>query len=174
MNRIVALGVSLFLAIVGIALLDGDRTAVAGHSRCSGCCGCSGCHGRTPLIDHRCHGCRGWRCNGCHGCYGRTSCCNGSVVSEQEQEEVNETTPYVPGDLPQPAPEGAATEAEDGSDAEAASDETAVNFQLIKEAVFDENGIFKYVYKKVENDKSRIANKRFERSPVTYRPAQFR
>jgi len=40
MNRILILGVAMFLAIVGIALIGGEKTAVAGHG-CHGCC-CGG------------------------------------------------------------------------------------------------------------------------------------
>lgn len=178
MNRIVALGISLFFAIVGIALLDGDRTAEAGHSGCCGCSGCSGCSGCDGCSG--CHGCGGWRllgrrrCRGCCGCVGSTNCCNGACSGELEIEDA-----YVPGtegNEPEPAPEGDAPAAEGDADAgaEAASDQTIISFQSIKEAVFDENGKLKYVYKKSENDKSQIANKRFDRSPVTYHPAQFR
>ena len=62
MNRIVVLGVAIFLALVGIALVGGEQTAEAGLFNRGGGCGCAcdggGCHGRR-----RCHG----RCDGCHG-----------------------------------------------------------------------------------------------------------
>ncbi len=38
MNRVFVFGVAVFFAIVGIALLGGEKQAVAGH-------GCNGCHG---------------------------------------------------------------------------------------------------------------------------------
>jgi hypothetical protein len=76
MNRVVLLGVAVFLAIVGIALLGGgSNTALAGHG-CCGCCGggcdcggwcgggCGGCHG-----GYGCHG-GGHGCHGGYGCHG--------------------------------------------------------------------------------------------------------
>jgi hypothetical protein len=77
MNRIVVLGVAMFFALVGIALVGGENKASAlGHRGCNGY-GCNGGHG-----GHGHHGgCNGW--NGCNGykngccassCHGRKRC----------------------------------------------------------------------------------------------------
>src|SRR5262249_20680435 len=89
MNRIVVLGLALFFALVGIALIGGDSKAVAFGHRCGGCNACGGCHG-----GHRCHGgggcharCHGGhrRCHGgCNGCNG--GCCGGSAVQAPEKQ----------------------------------------------------------------------------------------
>jgi hypothetical protein len=75
MNRILVYGVAGFFAIMVIALVQNENTAVAGHGKhhkchgCSGCDGCFGCHGCHGCFGcHGCHGCFG--CDGCHGCYG--------------------------------------------------------------------------------------------------------
>lgn len=82
MNRKVALGVLFFFAIVGIALMGGEKAAVAGHG-CHGCAGvvaCGGCDGEVA-----CHGLKLFqRCQGvapaCCGkevapvCHGRVRC----------------------------------------------------------------------------------------------------
>lgn len=78
MNRLFVLGIATFVAVVGIALVGGEKVAVAGHgchgcSGCSGDCGgapscggapaCCGCHGgllaRLHARKHRCCGCSG-------------------------------------------------------------------------------------------------------------------
>jgi len=57
MNRALVFGIAMFIAVVGIALVGGEKSvAVAGH----GCHGCSGCDG----------GCDGGCSNDC-GCGGR-------------------------------------------------------------------------------------------------------
>ncbi len=74
MNRALIFGIAIFFAVVGIALLGADNTAVAGH----GCCGCNGggghCGGGGCLGGlfggHGCHG------NG-HGCHGNSHGCCG-------------------------------------------------------------------------------------------------
>jgi hypothetical protein len=91
MNRIVVLGLALFFALVGIALIGGDSKAVAFGHRCGGCNGCaSSCHG-----GHRCHGGGGChsRCHGRHRCHGGCNggcngggCCGGSVVQAPEKQ----------------------------------------------------------------------------------------
>lgn len=90
MNRALVLGIAIFFAVVGIALLGGESKAVAGHGchgchACAGCdCGgcvgaCDGCHcsGRVGLLARlrarRCHSCRG--CHACHGCHAVVTCC---------------------------------------------------------------------------------------------------
>ena len=101
MNRTLVFGIAIFLAVVGIAMIGGEKQAIAGHGcscdcsddcsacdndksckckgrhRCSGrkdrCCGRDRCSGRDRCCGkERCHG----RCKGrCHGrCKGR---CNG-------------------------------------------------------------------------------------------------
>jgi hypothetical protein len=78
MNRILVMGIAVFVAVIGLSLLSGDSSsAYAGH----GCCGCHGydaCHGcHGAVACHGCHGGRGChglfrrhRCHGCHGCAG--------------------------------------------------------------------------------------------------------
>ncbi len=61
MNRVFVYGVALFFAIVGIALLGGEKTAVAGH-------GCNGCHGAVAC-DGAGAGCAAVACQG--RCFGR-------------------------------------------------------------------------------------------------------
>jgi len=74
MNRIVVLGLAVFFAIVGIALVGGDSKAMAfGHHKCcscNSCNSCNGCHSRCHGCHHRhrCHGCCSSNCNG--GCCG--------------------------------------------------------------------------------------------------------
>ena len=60
MNRTLILGIAIFFAVVGIALLGGDSKAVAGH-------GCHGCNGGCAGICAG--GCAGYAgdCCGCHG-----------------------------------------------------------------------------------------------------------
>ena len=79
MNRIVVLGVAIFFALVGIALVGGEKKASAfGHR---GCCNsaCNGCHGgHGCCAGDCCHGGHHNRCchSRCHGrCHG--GCCNG-------------------------------------------------------------------------------------------------
>jgi hypothetical protein len=75
MNRVVLLGVAVFLAVVGIALLGtGADSALAGHG-CCGCCGGCDCGGYCDCGGgYGCHGCNGgYGCHGgggCHGCHG--------------------------------------------------------------------------------------------------------
>jgi hypothetical protein len=79
MNRALIFGIAIFFAVVGIALLGADNTAVAGHGchGCNGGCygggcggyGCHGCHG-GGLFSRLFHGCHG---NG--GCHGYNNCC---------------------------------------------------------------------------------------------------
>ena len=78
MNRIVVLGVAMFFALVGIALIGGENKAEAFFGR-RGCNGCGGCDGGG----HHCGG--GYDCCGrkhhrrrccgdvvdCGGCFGR-------------------------------------------------------------------------------------------------------
>lgn len=65
MNRTLLLGVAIFLAIIGIALMGGgEQSALAGHG-CHGCHGAHGGHGCAGPV-HGCCGVRHHRC-GCHG-----------------------------------------------------------------------------------------------------------
>jgi hypothetical protein len=120
MNRALVLGIAIFLAVVGIALLGGDNAAVAGHGchGCNGCGGCDGCFGCNGGC-FGCHGCRGGLlrglfrgCHGCHGCHGNNDCC-GEVVEDAcgchggaAAEEAAPTEAEVDEAAP-PAPEGA-------------------------------------------------------------------
>ncbi len=54
MNRILILGIAMFLAIVGIALVGGEKVAVAGHGCCC-CCGGSCCGGGCCCGHHHHH-----------------------------------------------------------------------------------------------------------------------
>jgi hypothetical protein len=47
MNRMFVFGIAIFFAIVGIALVGGEKVAVAGHG-CHGCSGCSSSLLRLP------------------------------------------------------------------------------------------------------------------------------
>ena len=76
MNRIVVLGVAIFFALVGIALIGGEQSAEAGlFNRGGGGYGCDG------GCDGGCHGRRHGRCNGGGDCCSskhHDSCsCNG-------------------------------------------------------------------------------------------------
>ena len=101
MNRIVVLGVAIFFALVGIALVGGENKASAFGHRChcscngcnggcngGGCCSsschsrCHGCH-RSHGCHSRCHGCH--RSHRCHGCC--SSSCNGGCCGGYEMKE---------------------------------------------------------------------------------------
>ena len=84
MNRALILGIAIFFAVVGIALVGGESKAVAGHG-CHGCAGdcgggcdcgggfdCCGCHGRRHHRRHRRHRCCG--CDGPPACCGVEQC----------------------------------------------------------------------------------------------------
>jgi hypothetical protein len=91
MNRIVVLGLAMFFAIVGIALLGGDSKAMAfGHRKCCSCSSCNGCNGGCHGCHSRCHGChkrhRCHGCNGCNGCNGGSCCSNGGYVQAPEKQ----------------------------------------------------------------------------------------
>ena len=89
MNRVVILGIAVFLAIVGMALLGGENKVYAGHGckgctgKCGGgdkavkaCCGppkCAGCRGTKVRRVRRCHGCRGRRVRRCKGGGGKVA-----------------------------------------------------------------------------------------------------
>jgi hypothetical protein len=96
MNRIVLLGVAIFFALVGIALVGGENKASAFFGRGGGCAcnGCNGCHGGHGCHS-RCHGGCHSRCHGgchksrCHGrCHGSccSSSCNGGCYGSYEKE----------------------------------------------------------------------------------------
>lgn len=81
MNRIVVLGVAIFFALVGIALVGGESKALAfGHRGCcsDSCCGgkdscCGGRHHRNRCCASSCHGrsrCHRSRCCSNDGCCG--------------------------------------------------------------------------------------------------------
>ena len=74
MNRKVTLGVAIFFAVVGLALIGGQKSAVAGHG-CHGCagekivgCDCGGkvaCGGvAKEVVVRRCHGLESPKCCG--------------------------------------------------------------------------------------------------------------
>ncbi|MFV1965090.1 MAG: hypothetical protein ACC628_06675 [Pirellulaceae bacterium] len=74
MNRAVVLGIAIFFAVVGIALLGGENQAVAGHG-CHGCYGGVVCDGGYACGGYAYGGCGGLACHGavatCGGVYGR-------------------------------------------------------------------------------------------------------
>ena len=76
MNRVVLLGIAVFLAIVGIALLGtGADSALAGHGCCGCCGGGGGCYGDCGGgYGGGCHGCHGGGGYGCHGGGGCGGC----------------------------------------------------------------------------------------------------
>ena len=91
MNRTLILGIASFIAVVGIALVGGEKTAQAGHRGCNGCAceGASDCNGGCHARRARCHGCNG--CNGgCGGCEG------GAAPAHPE------AAPAAPGTPPAP------------------------------------------------------------------------
>src|SRR3954467_8290865 len=82
MNRTLVLGIAAFVAVVGLALVGSEKTAVAGrHHGCNGCScgGASDCGGGAAA----CCGCAGPRhhrprCGGCDGgCAGAAADCCG-------------------------------------------------------------------------------------------------
>ena len=100
MNRVVIVGIAMFVAIVGLTLLSGENEAQAGH-------GCHGCHG-----DHDCHGCFGLF-KGCHGiaagcCGAPVGCCgdaDGGAVHDEDT--VTEDGEDAADDVPEAPPEAA-------------------------------------------------------------------
>src|SRR5262245_24283731 len=103
MNRVLVFGIAMFFAVVGIALVGGEKSSAVAGLVCHGCNGCGGglCSGG---LFHRnrccgadaccgaptdCCGCRGGllsrlcsgRCNGCDGgCSGNDCCgCRGGL-----------------------------------------------------------------------------------------------
>jgi hypothetical protein len=119
MNRIVVFGLALFFALVGIALVGGEKKASAfifgrlgGGGYAAGGCdgGCGGCHGGCNGGCHhrnrchggcharnRCHGrCHG-RCNGgCNGgCHGGGGCCGGGYVQAPMMAPEKQVPPSV-------------------------------------------------------------------------------
>lgn len=72
MNRTLLYGIATFLALVAIAMIGGDRQAVAGHG-CHGGHGGGGCDGAVACDGAAaCDGAVG--CHGGHGCFGRNGC----------------------------------------------------------------------------------------------------
>ena len=74
MNRKLLLGIAVFLAVAGIALMGGEKRAVAGHGchglfggggHCGGIDAGGGCRGGHALF--RRHGCHGLGKGRCHG-----------------------------------------------------------------------------------------------------------
>ena len=100
MNRTLMSGIAMFIAVVGIALLGGEKQAVAGHG-CDGarkCCGprvqrCGGrerrerCCGRERR--ERCSGRRD-RCSGRQQCCHRSRCNRCGCPGAGHGEEVDE------------------------------------------------------------------------------------
>jgi hypothetical protein len=103
MNRTIGFGIAVFLALVGIGLVGGQREGVAGH----GCCGCRGgygyraCDGCSRCCHGGCYGgcwrssCRGASCRGAYGCEGTAPIQPGGEAP---------AVPPAPGEEPAPAP----------------------------------------------------------------------
>ena len=131
MNRKVALGVVFFFAIVGIALMGGEKAAVAGHG-CHGCAGvvaCDGavacrgvklfqrCQGVAPACCGRevapvCHGrvrCHGLQLNRCEG--RRVRCCGPAVKCGCGGEAAPVAAPEAVPEAPKEAPKAASLHA---------------------------------------------------------------
>lgn len=68
MNRALIFGIAIFCALVGLALLGTDNTAMAGH----GCCGCHGGCGGCNGNSHGCCGCHGYQEPVACGCCGES------------------------------------------------------------------------------------------------------
>lgn len=104
MNRVLVLGIAMFFAVVGIALVGGEKSSAVAGLGCHGCNGCGGglcsgglfnrnrCCGDNACCGQvaDCCGCRGGllsrlcsgRCNGCNGnaCSGNDCCgCRGGL-----------------------------------------------------------------------------------------------
>jgi hypothetical protein len=106
MNRVLLLGVAVFLAVVGIALLGtGVDTAQAGHG-CCGCCGgcggCSGCYGGCGGCYGGCGG-YGGSCSGCGGGYGCGGC-GGYGYNGGQSGGYYAAAPTAPAPVGTPAP----------------------------------------------------------------------
>jgi hypothetical protein len=65
MNRTLILGIAIFLAVVGIAMIGGEKQAIAGHG-----CSCD-CSDDCSACDNDCS----CKCKGRHRCSGRDRCC---------------------------------------------------------------------------------------------------
>ena len=91
MNRALVLGIAIFVAVIGIALVGGESQAVAGHG-CNGCdCDCGGCACDCGGRRSRCCGRRQRRnkCCGCsapaNDCCAPAACgCAGGAIEYQE------------------------------------------------------------------------------------------
>lgn len=113
MNRILVLGVAMFFALVGLAMVGGESQAVAGHG-CNGCkgvgcvgggdCGgvamdCCGkrvrCAGRMHARKARCGGLRKHR-RGCGGCSGMVECGGGKVMMDAPVKGGGDVAPTPP------------------------------------------------------------------------------
>ena len=115
MNRTLLLGITFFLALVGLSLTGDKNQAVAGH----GCHGCHGCYGGYGgYVSYGCHGCWGrpfvvrhrfirrgcfgyYDCYGCGGCYGGLDCRGGWRVIERDTAHTVEAYHVIPN---QPMP----------------------------------------------------------------------
>ena len=119
MNRILVLGVAVFFALVGLAMIGGESQAVAGHG-CNGCkgvgCvgdngGCGGhvatdccgkrvrCAGRLRSRMARCGGLfkHRRRCGGYDaGCGGHTHDCGGKVMMDTPVKGGGDVAPTPP------------------------------------------------------------------------------
>jgi hypothetical protein len=109
MNRVLLFGIVLFLAVVGIALIGGEKTVIAGHG-CHGCDG--GCYGDDGCYGD-CGGCNGRRARRHarrNGCYGYSNCCGvqvscyGNGHHGHAQDSPSDMPPPPRGERAKPAP----------------------------------------------------------------------
>ena len=113
MNRVVIVGIAMFLAIVGLALLGGENAAQAGHG-CHGCAGVVGCDGGYG--GHGCHGLlkgHGLR-GGCCGVHAAPVTCCGAGAADggvmYDEGTVIEDGGSATDDVPEAPPEAASLE----------------------------------------------------------------
>ena len=134
MNRIVALGLTTFLAVVGIGLTGSPQQARGGHgwqlyggygcqgwhpwqrcfasAGCAGCYGCcGGCYGKHPCYGcYAACGCQGAFHHPCYGCHGGCSGCYGCYGSPAT------ATIIVPSNSPSYSPSDTVWTLESGRD----------------------------------------------------------
>ena len=114
MNRALVLGVAVFLAVVGLAMVQGtSNQAQAGH--CYGCYSHSGCHAVACHAPQACLGCHRRcfrrarcfrrfcharrchrRCHRCHGrlrCHGCHQCCGGHPAPAKKKAKPSDQAP---------------------------------------------------------------------------------
>jgi hypothetical protein len=101
MNRALIFGIAIFFAVVGLAMLGADNTAVAGHGCCGCHGGCGGCYGNGHGCHGNSHGCCGYEEPVACGCCGSGGYSNGHAPHDAPAAEA----PPAPAAAPAaPAP----------------------------------------------------------------------